>query len=63
MSVPRLPKNLATIRQISTSRFQIAGITDQPKNHFRKDFTHVDYSNDRTVVRFSGGIFFHNSGT
>jgi hypothetical protein len=35
MSVPRLPENLATIRQINAPQFQIAGIANQPKKLFR----------------------------
>jgi len=50
MIVPRLPVNLATIRQTSHPRFQIAGIAYRPQKHVTKDFAHVDHSNDRTVV-------------
>jgi hypothetical protein len=54
MIVPRLPDNLATIRQGDqpggASRFQIAGIANRPEKHVRKGFAHVDHSNDRTVV-------------
>jgi hypothetical protein len=50
MIPPRLPEKLATIWQIGTPRFQIAGIAYRPKSHVRRDFAHVDYSNDRTVV-------------
>jgi hypothetical protein len=50
MSVPRLPVKLATIRQSSLPRFQVAGIANRPETHLRKGFARVDHSNDRTVV-------------
>jgi len=42
MIPPRLPEKLATIWQIGTPRFQIAGIAYRPKSHVRRDFAHVD---------------------
>jgi hypothetical protein len=54
MIVPRLPDNLATIRQagqpVRIPQFQIAGIANRPEKHVRTSFAHVDHSNGRTVV-------------
>jgi hypothetical protein len=53
MIVPRLPDKLATIRQISTPRFQIAGIANRPKKHIRQGFARVDFSNYQTSVKIN----------
>jgi len=50
MIAPRLTDNLATIRQIGTPRFQIAGIALRPENHVRKGIARVDHLNDRTLM-------------
>jgi hypothetical protein len=50
MIAPRLPENLATIRQIGTPQFQIAGIAHRTESHVRRRIVHVDHSNYRTPV-------------